>query len=95
MTCVHLDGREIFTRDGLHDALVRALPLPEWYGRNLDALMDCLTSLPGELSLHLSGVAALRERLGPYASAFLRVLRQAEEDNPRFHLLIEPSAPCQ
>ena len=71
------------------------LPLPEWYGRNLDALLDCLTDLPGELSLHLSGIEVLEERLGSYASVFLRVLRQAEEDNSLFHLFMEPPASGQ
>ncbi|GAA5151263.1 hypothetical protein GCM10023340_29850 [Nocardioides marinquilinus] len=31
----------------LHDVLARELGLPDWYGRNLDALADCLHGLEG------------------------------------------------
>jgi len=88
-----LDGSRIGDRAALHDALVQALPLPEWYGRNLDALMDCLTSLGENTCLRLTGAAALRERLGPYGGALLRVLRRAAEENPRFSLVVEEEAP--
>ena len=32
-------------KEVLHDTLARELALPDWYGRNLDALHDCLTEL--------------------------------------------------
>ena len=54
-----LDGGQISSREALHTALAEALPLPEWYGRNLDALMDCLTDLGEELTLRLTGRKAL------------------------------------
>ena len=31
--------------DRLHDELAFKLGLPSWYGRNLDALLDCLSSI--------------------------------------------------
>ena len=42
MKQVILDGGVIAGRTQLHDALTVQLQLPEWYGRNLDALYDCL-----------------------------------------------------
>ena len=41
---IHLNGNDITNREQLHDALSEALELPEWYGRSLDALYDCLVS---------------------------------------------------
>lgn len=38
----HLDGARVESVPELHDALAAALALPDWYGRNLDALADCL-----------------------------------------------------
>ena len=32
----------------MHDILALELNLPQWYGRNLDALHDCLTDLREE-----------------------------------------------
>lgn len=84
-----LDGGRIHSREALHDALAGALPVPEWYGRNLDALMDSLTDLGEEFTLRLTGREALEEALGPYARALFRVLRRAEEENPRFHMVVD------
>ena len=43
MTHIVLDGSAIRDREGLHALLAERLSLPEHYGRNLDALHDCLT----------------------------------------------------
>lgn len=40
-----LDGAKIFSAEQLHQELKCRLPLPEWYGNNLDALYDCLTTM--------------------------------------------------
>ncbi len=42
----YIDLRNVNSPEQLHDVLEEALPLPEYYGRNLDALYDILTSLP-------------------------------------------------
>jgi len=38
-----LNTIEINQYADLHDWLIEKLSLPEWYGRNLDALWDCIT----------------------------------------------------
>ena len=45
MKRVELIASQLTDKDILHDVLIRELELPEWYGRNLDALHDCLTQL--------------------------------------------------
>ncbi len=78
MLRVTIDGASIPDRRALHEAL--APVLPEWYGRNLDALYDCLTE-PGELiQLTIQDLDALEKHLGGYAHAFLRVLKDASEE---------------
>ena len=77
-----LDGDAISTREELHDALTRELALPAWYGRNLDALYDCLTELGEETLLRVTHRAALEEKLGPAARGLWRVLKDAEAENP-------------
>jgi RNAse (barnase) inhibitor barstar len=44
-----LDGK-LIKKDG-HDYLMQALDLPDYYGRNLDALYDCLTEMECEIEL--------------------------------------------
>jgi hypothetical protein len=53
MISVRLDAREIRDAPALHDALSAALGLPAYYGRNLNALRDCLAdpSAPGHQGL--------------------------------------------
>ncbi len=42
---VYLDGRALDSREALHQALSALLAFPAYYGKNLDALHDCLTDL--------------------------------------------------
>jgi len=88
MTMIYavIECSEINDRRDLHRQLAEKLKLPPWYGMNLDALYDCLTEPGEEISLRLKDFELLEERLGGYASAFLRVLEEAGEGNPRIKL---------
>ncbi|WP_407377308.1 barstar family protein [Methanobrevibacter sp.] len=44
-----LDGEAIKKKG--HEYLMEALDLPDYYGRNLDALYDCLTEMDCEIEL--------------------------------------------
>ena len=46
---MELDGK-LIKRDG-HDYLKEALDFPDYYGKNLDALYDCLTEISCEIEL--------------------------------------------
>ena len=56
-----LDGEKITNRQTLHDILSSSLGLPEWYGRNLDALYDCLTEIQEETEIWLLNEASLEK----------------------------------
>ena len=86
---VRIDGAEILSRDDLHDALSRQLSLPEYYGRNLDALYDCLTDSSEPTELHLVHKAELTVNLGIYAEVFETVLRDACAENACLRLSLE------
>lgn len=43
MQCIKIDGK-LIKKDG-HDYLKKALNFPDYYGKNLDALYDCLTDI--------------------------------------------------
>ncbi len=89
-----IDAAALTGRQDLHEKLARRLSLPAWYGRNLDALYDCLTEPGGELVLRIENPQALSERLGDYAGPFLRVLDDAQADGRfRLELPAERKAP--
>ncbi len=50
---MQLDG-SLIKKEG-HDYLMKALNLPDYYGKNLDALYDCLTEIEGEIELANAG----------------------------------------
>lgn len=50
---MQLDGN-LIKKDG-HDYLMKALGLPDYYGKNLDALYDCLTEMECEIELVNAG----------------------------------------
>ena len=83
MKRVILDGAAIETPGQLHDALTEALGLPEWYGRNLDALHDCLTILK-DVEL------VLRNWPGDgYLARARRVMADSAAENDRIQLTVE------
>ena len=78
---ITIDGNEITTRDELHSFLAEKLSFPDTYGRNLDALFDCLTDIHTETEIEILNRKQLTENLGNYAKALEKVLSQASLDN--------------
>lgn len=82
---VRIDAAKITDADSFHSAFAAAFGFPEYYGRNLDAWIDCLTCLddpssgmttvnvlPGQtLTLILEHAEDLRGRCPDLFSAFL------------------------
>ena len=90
---VLLDGNAILDREMLHDTLATGLCLPPWYGRNLDALYDCLTDVREETMITLRNRDALEEHLGSYGHRLMRLLEDVTLDNPNVWLATSEDAP--
>ena len=76
METIRLDGAGLCRREEAMELLGAALSLPEWWGRNLDALYDCLTGGLGRpVRLELSGREALEAT--NFGRRLLRVLEDA------------------
>lgn len=84
-----LDGERIVHKNQLHDTLAGSLGFPEWYGRNLDALYDCLTDIREEAEICILQMPLLEEKLGRYAVLLLKVLKDAAGENTAIHLKME------
>ncbi len=89
MAEVVLDGLDIASLEEVHDRFAQALALPEWYGRNLDALFDCLTDQGEPVTVRLLHQETLEDRLGRRGRALVHLLRRAAEKNSRVTLLKE------
>jgi RNAse (barnase) inhibitor barstar len=62
---VHLDGAQIENKSQFLDSIAKAMGFPDYFGRNWDALADCLTSLPEEAA---PGWVILYEQLTNFAN---------------------------
>ena len=84
MRNVMLDGALCAGRAAAMAELETKLGLPEWWGRNLDALHDCLTE-PGEpTALVLAHRAEMEGTI--FGRRLLRVLEDAAAENPFLQL---------
>ena len=81
---VFLNGNDITNREQLHDALSEALELPEWYGRSLDALYDCLTDLSVPTTIHVEHWPQ-----EDYLQRALPVIQDAAEENELIQVRLE------
>ena len=84
MERVDLDGRRLRERQEAMELLGRALVLPEWWGRNLDALYDCLTDLGRPVRLVLSHQEAMAET--DFGRRLYRVMSDATAEIPWLEL---------
>ena len=88
MKIVVIDGRKMTDRETAHTYLKRKLDLPEYYGRNLDALFDCLCEM-NNVQVVLTYVSEMKDNLRRYADNLVNVFEAAEEKNPKFSFISE------
>ena len=79
---VTIECSDIQTKEDFHRKFSKSLYLPGFYGNNLDALNDCLTSLPQKTVLNLVHTQALIHNIGPYGRAAINAIAHAERENP-------------
>ncbi|MCR5687780.1 MAG: barstar family protein [Lachnospiraceae bacterium] len=77
-------------RAAAHDYIAEVLDFPDYYGKNLDALFDCLTDMD-ECSIVFTNLDAL-EMLGDYSGALLAVFEEAEQVNDDLTLIYDAVA---
>lgn len=83
---VTIDCGSIKTREDLHSTFAQALSFPAWYGNNLDALHDQLTTLTG--TLRLENWEAAEASLEKYGIAARKAIAAAGLENKKLDILI-------
>ena len=84
MRTIILDGARLNERETAMDILTLALDLPEEWGRNLDALHDCLTEVGQPTRVGVVDCGALEGTV--FGQGLLRVLEDTAWENPCFEL---------
>ena len=83
MKQITLDGNNLADAAQVHEYLKECLEFPEYYGKNMDALYDCLTDL-NDVEITITAPdedSAIYQR-------FLRVLKAADRENDSLKIQI-------
>ena len=83
MRKVLLDLNPARSVEWIHEYLKFELEFDDYYGKNLDALYDQLTSVTEDTCLGVFCPPAEDTKLSQYLKRMKRVFRDAEEENPR------------
>lgn len=86
MKKITLDARKMDTRDKAHEYLAKKCDFPDYYGNNLDAAYDLLSTC-AETVITVKNAGMLEKNLGDYGKAFLQVIIDAGENNSK--LIVE------
>ncbi len=77
MEIIIIDGRRMTSIEETHHYLARTLRLPDYYGKNLDALHDCLTDLGRNVWIVLINGDDMDQSLPGYAEKLRRVFTES------------------
>ena len=83
MKQIILDGNILADAAKVHDYLMEMLDFPEYYGKNLDALHDCLTDLE-DVEITITAP----EEDGAIFQRILRVFKASENENDSIKLIL-------
>lgn len=81
MRFVAIDGNLVSHMSDIHEIFCEALDFPDYYGRNLDALYDCLSDLREETVIGIANASQLKEKLVSHYGRLLHLLDHVESEN--------------
>ena len=79
-----LDCTKMTDREAAHEYIAKVLGFPEYYGKNLDALFDCLTDMKS-CEIKMENKEGLKN-LGEYNAALLAVFKEAALANGKINV---------
>ncbi len=88
MKSITLNFKHMTSRDATHDYLEKKLKLPDYYGRNLDALFDCLTEIGEPTTIIIKHRDRVDEAIRQYTEILVTVFMNACEENENLTLQI-------
>ena len=84
---IRIDASRLLNREDMAAYMLEIFEFPEYFGRNLDALRDCLEEVSEETDIVLDHECIRTMCDEPYAYKVLLVMGRAAESNPNLHIL--------
>ena len=81
MEKIILDGKLMTSKVAAHKYIKGQLCFPGYYGENLDALWDLLSTMSREISIYLTNEAEMIENLGEYGKLLMGIFQDASYEN--------------
>ena len=78
---IRLNGAKMVDKAATHAYLKRKLTLPGYYGNNLDALWDCLSTDFVQKKIIIHKPEAMIKNLGSYGEAIIKLFKEVAEEN--------------
>ncbi len=88
MMKIRLDGEKMNTKERAHQYIKCKLNFPEYYGRNLDALWDMLSTYSDPIEIHFLNEYSLIDELGDYGEDLIEVFKDAQRENKNIRFTI-------
>ena len=83
-----VDLTGVYSADDFHKVLRETLPLPDYYGDNLDALYDVFTEWSGPSRIEFQNTGEMEAFMPKYLRALKRLCEDAAEENPELEILL-------
>ncbi|TWH79342.1 barstar family protein [Sedimentibacter saalensis] len=76
-----LDGKEMIDKTAAHKYIKKQMNFPDYYGENLDALWDLLSTTSTSTTIYLINEHEIINNLGEYGNLLLEVFQDASFEN--------------
>ena len=88
METIRLNGKKMTDRKAAHAYLKKKLHLPEYYGNNLHALGDCLTTDFSGKMIILHDPQTVKNQLGDYGYSLVSLFKEVAAINSAIRLIL-------
>jgi ribonuclease inhibitor len=89
MEKVIIDGLKMTSKEVAHSYLANHFNFPPYYGRNLDALFDCLVEITASTLIYIVNERELITNLGEYGRNLINTIVDATKENDSLILVID------
>ena len=82
---VQIDGDKINSENDFHDVISKELDFPDYYGRNWDALWDCLSGhAETDVLITISCSSSMKNKLGKDFDKIVEIFERTHNLCPEF-----------